>query len=129
MKFHYEIKRAHLRPDITPLIDVVFLLLIFFMLGSRFVYSTNIKVNLPRAYTAKVSSTKLVTITINEESDLFFDDKHITFSDLNKIFKSMKKGKISIVADKEAPFGTVIKVWDYARQHNIQEINIRTRPE
>ncbi len=129
MKFHYDIKRAHLRPDITPLIDVVFLLIIFFMLASRFVYSTNIKVNLPHAHTAKASSRNLVTITINEQSDLFFDDKAIDFSDLNKIFKSMKKGKISIVADKEAPFGTVIKVWDYARRHNIQEIDIRTKAD
>ena len=126
MRFHYDIKRAQLRPDITPLIDVVFLLLIFFMLVSRFVYTTNIKVNLPEAQTGRTSQKELVTITITKENALFFDDKEITFRDLHKIFKEMKRGNVSIVADKETPFGAVIKVWDFARQYHLKEINIRT---
>lgn len=126
MRFHYEIKRGILKPDITPLIDVIFLLLIFFMLGSRFVYSTNIKVELPHAQTSEISNKKLVTITIDKNSELYLDDKLITFADLPKIFKEMEESDVSILADKDAPFGTVIKVWDYARQYKLREINIQT---
>ncbi|MBU1863612.1 MAG: biopolymer transporter ExbD [Candidatus Omnitrophica bacterium] len=126
MKFRHEIQKAQLRPDITPLIDVVFLLLIFFMLSSRFVYTTNIKVKLPRAQTSQAVHDTIVTITITKDSELFLDDKYIMFSDLHKIFKAMEKGKVAIVADKDTPFGSVIKVWDFARKYKLKEINIRT---
>jgi len=128
MRFHHEIKKAELRVDITPLIDVVFLLLIFFMLGSQFVYTTKIKVDLPKARTAQMSTDNIVSITITDKNELFLDNKSISFIDLDKIFKSLSSGKITIVSDKKTPFGTVIKVWDLAREHEIREINIETKP-
>jgi biopolymer transport protein ExbD len=127
MRFQHEFKKAQLRVDITPLIDVVFLLLIFFMLGSQFVYTTKIKVELPRARTAQMSTDTIVAITITSKNELYLDDKTITFAELNKIFKALTDGKITIISDKETPFGTVIKVWDLARENNISQINIETR--
>ena len=128
MRFREEIKQAHLKPDLTPLIDVVFLLLIFFMLGSQFVYSTKIKVDLPKAKTGKVSTENIVAITVTKDGTLFLDDNQISFSDLNKIFRSLDKGRITIIADTNTDFGHVIRVWDYAREHDIREINIETAP-
>lgn len=126
MRFTHKIQRPKLRPDITPMIDVVFLLLIFFMLSSQFVYNTGIKVKLPKAVTGEVSTNLPLTITITNDAELFLDDKLIEFEDLHKIFKAMKGGELSIVADKETDFGEVIKVWDFARKYNIREIGIRT---
>lgn len=127
MRFKHQLKVRQIRPDITPLIDVVFLLLIFFMLGSRFVYTTNIKVKLPKAVTGKVYAEDPVTITITKDSDCFLDEQLVTKEELHSLFKEMEEGRVAIVADNEAPFGAVIKVWDYARQHNLKEINIKTR--
>jgi biopolymer transport protein ExbD len=127
MRFKHEIQRASLRPDITPMIDVVFLLLIFFMLSSQFVYSTKIKVDLPKARTAKISQDNIVAITITKDGNLFIDDKTISFADLDKIFETIRDGRITIIADKETDFGMVIKVWDHARDKAIKEINIETK--
>ena len=126
MRFNYELKTTTLRPDITPLIDVIFLLLIFFMLGSQFVYTTNIQVDLPTAETGKVTKQNPITITINKNSELFIENTLITFKKLNTIFREMKKGTVSIVADKDTPFGAVIKVWDYARKYKLSQIEIKT---
>ena len=126
MRFKHKLNKPKLRPDITPLIDVVFLLLIFFMLSSQFVYNTSIKVKLPKASTGEIAQDEPLTITITKESELFLDDKYIKFEDLHKIFKAIKNSSVSIVADKDSPFGSVIKVWDFARQYNIKEIDIRT---
>jgi len=127
MRFKHEIKRASIRPDITPMIDVVFLLLIFFMLSSQFVYSTKIKVELPKARTATITQENIVSITITKDGNLFIDDKTLSFSDLDKILKTMRDGRISIIADKQTDFGMVIKVWDHARDNGIKEINIETK--
>jgi len=96
------------------------------MLASRFVFTTDIKVKLPHAKTGQLSRDDLLTITITKDSLLSIDDKEISLADIEKLFAEMKEGKVTIVSDKDTPMGSVISVWDTARQHRLKEINIRT---
>src|SRR3990167_11137034 len=77
-KRHVELEHGLRQIDITPLIDMVFQLLIFFMLTSSFIMQSGIKVNLPKAVTAEPGREENVTITISRENVLYLDKKVLT---------------------------------------------------
>ena len=82
--FHFEkrSKFASVQLNITPLIDVIFLLLIFFMLTSTFVSQAGIKVNLPRAVSGKVMLDDRLIIIIDKEDRLYINDKKVVLQEI-----------------------------------------------
>ncbi|MBN1405882.1 MAG: biopolymer transporter ExbD [Candidatus Omnitrophica bacterium] len=114
--------------DIAPLIDVVFQLLIFFMLTSSFIFQPGIRVNLPRAITSEALSERNVVIAITAENLIYIDEKLVT---LNELISNLKRiadsGRaILIKADEKASLGRVVKIWDICRQEGISKVNIAT---
>ncbi len=118
--------------DMTPLIDVVFQLLIFFMLTSSFIAQPGIKINLPKAVTSEVvQEAKNATITLTKENLLYFNEKLISESELKeKLIQAAKAHKsILIKADRGTPLGKVVGIWDLCRDSGITQINIATNRE
>ena len=114
--------------DFAPLIDVVFLLLIFFMLTSSFIFQPGIKVNLPRAITSEALSEKNIIITITAENLIYMDGKLVTINELSSRLKNIAgfRRSILIKADEKASLGRVVKIWDICRQEGISKVNIAT---
>lgn len=114
--------------DIAPLIDVVFLLLIFFMLTSSYIFQPGIKVDLPKAVTSEVLHRDLLVITITASNEAYIKERPVSEEELiSRITHSSSEGSsILIMADKRADLGRVIEVWDICRQANIRQINIAT---
>ncbi len=114
--------------DFAPLIDVVFLLLIFFMLTSSFIFQPGIKVNLPRAITSEALSEKNIIITITAENLIYMDGKLVTINELSSRLKNIADFRKSILikADEKALLGRVVKIWDICRQEGISKVNIAT---
>ena len=121
-------ERALSSIDFAPLIDVVFLLLIFFMLTSSFIFQPGIKVNLPRAITSEALSEKNIIITITAENLIYMDGKLVTINELSSRLKNIAgfKRSILIKADEKASLGRVVKIWDICRQEGISKVNIAT---
>jgi biopolymer transport protein ExbD len=117
--------------DIAPLIDIVFQLLIFFMLTSTFVMQPGIKISLPKAVTSEVIRFENIEILVTSESVTYLNGKVVTMQELNKLFKqAVKKNQtILIKADKRASLGKVVEIWDLARDSGITQINIATNQE
>jgi biopolymer transport protein ExbD len=115
-------------PDITPLVDVVFLLIIFFMLSSSFVQPSGIKVSLPKAVTADVLQKGKFIIVVSAENLIYFNDKPISLKQLRKLISSNKKKikSILIKADSMSSFGRIIEIWDICRDFRISQVNIAT---
>lgn len=128
-KRHIELEKGRL--DIAPLIDVVFLLLIFFMLTSGFISRQGIRVNLPSAATAKALPGEDLIVSINSKDQLIIEDKKISIKELGSKIESAAKDKNSIMikADKKASLGRVVEVWDLCRDGGITNINIGTAPK
>lgn len=128
LKRRVKIERALSSMDFTPLIDVVFLLLIFFMLTSSFIFQPGIKVNLPRAITSEALSEKNVIITITAENLIYVDGKLVTINELGSRLKNTAhlRRSILIKADEKASLGRVVKIWDICRQEGISRVNIAT---
>lgn len=128
-KRHLELEKGRL--DIAPLIDVIFLLLIFFMLTSSFMLQPGIKVNLPGAITSKVIPEKNLEVLINGKDHIYVQNKRITIKELTARIRMAGKNRIPVLikADKSASLGNVVKVWDLCREVGISNVNIATIQE
>ncbi len=133
----YKIEIEHL--DIAPLIDVVFLLLIFFMLTSKFVVASGIKVHLPESRSKEAIKQRGLTITIDKKGDIYLGDRKgkVDFSELGQALSFLSprgeagsKGNKSVIiyADRQTALERVIEVWDICRESGIKEIGISAIP-
>ena len=68
--------------NITPLIDMVFLLLIFFLLTSSFIIDRGIKINLPKAISSETSHDKRITVAINSSGAIYVDQEPVSIEAL-----------------------------------------------
>jgi len=126
LKRRTEIKKGQL--DTTPLIDVVFLLLIFFMLTSNFVVQPGIRVSLPKAVSSEVIRSENLAVTLTGQDLLYLNDEPITMQELvPRIRQAAQENKtVLLKADTNASLGRVVEIWDLCRESGIPQINIAT---
>ena len=115
--------------SITPLIDIVFLLLIFFMLTSHFTVASGVPIRLPKvtqnAYDGQNHET---TISIDKEGLVYLKDEKTDINVLGAKLKSLVENKklsqVVLQADREARHGIVVKVMDLAKSAGVSAIVI-----
>ena len=127
-KRHLQLEQGLKAIDTVPLINMLFLLLIFFMLISSSVVQSGMKVNLPKALTSEVIKYENIVIVVSSDNVIYLDNQVI---DLRKLKTSLehiskRKGTILIKADKGASLGRVVQIWDLCRESGIAQINIAT---
>jgi biopolymer transport protein ExbD len=126
-------KRRKPSINITSLIDVMFLLLIFFMVSSTFNEESKVlDITLPQAgsTTAQTEDHKLITVTATGE--LYYQGNEINTEELRTalttLMKVSKDSKVVLRADADADFGIVIRVADIAREVGVIQLSIPTDP-
>ncbi|GAB4335405.1 MAG: biopolymer transporter ExbD [Candidatus Abyssubacteria bacterium] len=120
-----ERKRKRPTINITSLIDVMFLLLIFFMVSTTFAEQPGIKLELPTARTSEPSKVEPLTLAIDKMGAMFLNGTPITEKNLRvELENAGKKPDASLVlkADRSVPYGHVIRAMDIARQSGIRRI-------
>lgn len=127
----FERKRHnHAHTNIAPLVDVVFLLLLFFMLTSHLMQEPAIKIKLPESKTAETQKEAIKTVYISKDGDIFFMDKKVDLKDLQAAIKSGLKDVehdfVRIKADKESDVGILVSVIDEVRLVGIRNYSIVT---
>jgi len=132
MKFPHLNKRSATF-DLTSLIDVVFLLLIFFMLTTTFVNLENrVKVNLPSGDFATAESSENIIVTITENNTIYFNGKLIDPLKLTEsVAVKIKEDPEKIVvleADANVLHGKVIRIMDLLKKGGAEKIAIATQP-
>ena len=123
------------RPDITPLIDIVFLLLIFFMLTSTFVRERQptVPIEVPEAASAETAPRHhQVTVHISRDGRFFIDEAELPDdvalrTALAKAKAASATARVLLRADAEAPHGSVVHVMDVARQEGLTRFGIVSR--
>ena len=130
MKFRTKKNESNIGINITPLIDVVFILLIFFAVTTSFITTSSIKVDLPKAKGESVEQKKNIRIAIDQSGNLFVDGVSVTDSDLSRKFADLKQSNpealVIIEADEKAMHGKVIFAMDAAREANFTRFAIAT---
>ena len=121
------VKKPKLSIDLAPLIDVVFQLLVFFMLTSTFA-SPAIKMVLPKATSRDMSSQQNIVVSIDQNRNLYINDQKTTIdsfqSDLRKILTMQSKNSIHIRGDQDMPYKYFVQIMDLARRAGATQINI-----
>ncbi|MBW2094871.1 MAG: biopolymer transporter ExbD [Deltaproteobacteria bacterium] len=117
---------------IAPLVDIVFLLLIFFMLTSHFDIASGIRIRLPKAAHRVLEQEKEnITLVMDSNGTCYLKGKKIEDTELRKKLHSLveKKDLIHLVlqADKEARHGRVVQIMDLAKSAGIRSIIIAAR--
>jgi len=118
--------------DMTPMIDVVFLLLIFFMVSTVFVdFNRRMDLSLPASKSSVVDEKpKNLEIEMTADKQIFFDGKKVTVSSLEKTlgeFSAEDKKNAIIRADKNLPYGDVIKVMGLLQGAGIPDISVAVK--
>lgn len=128
-------RRYDVDANITPLIDVVFLLLIFFMVSTTFDRNSQINITLPTASENKSEQKpNAVNVAVNTRGTVFVNGKPLVNSQLQTIRRALheaaaglKNPPVIISADEQASYQSVIRIMDAARQNDLVRITFATR--
>ena len=128
-------RKSETEINITPLIDVVFLLLIFFMVSTTFERESEIKITLPDASEEQVETKiDVITIRIDANERIYIDDQPLANSQISTIRDALRQHvrelddpPVVIRADAEVSHQSVIRVMDAARQSGLVKITFATR--
>ncbi|MCI7566281.1 MAG: biopolymer transporter ExbD [Treponema sp.] len=122
--------------DMTPMIDIVFQLIVFFLVSTTFAVVPGIKLNLPQSTTSEGTSVQGITIYADKDGVMFFNDKEVSMENLGQELLSFDIGTskkeefpVSLEADSEVTNGTIVKIFDVIRQSGYSLINLRTKSE
>jgi len=133
VKFRRNTKLEHglAQIDIAPLIDAIFLLLIFFMLTSSFTFQSGINVKLPKAVTSDIIKEENFIVTITSENVTYLNGTVITLKELKERLSEPgnQNRPLLIKADRRASVGRIVDVWDLCRELGIEKINIATNQD
>ncbi|MEM7737534.1 MAG: biopolymer transporter ExbD [Deinococcota bacterium] len=122
--------RASLALDLTPMVDVVFLLIIFFMVSTTFItLESGLPIDLPQAQTAQVQSSELPTVSITGDEGIFVQGNAVSLEQLQTALQPLiASGQTVVVlrADQSVRHGLSVQVMDEIRQAGAQRIAIAT---
>jgi len=119
------------RIDLTPMVDVVFLLLIFFMISTTFVESPGISIKLPEASSQSVErEPQELKIYLSRDGDVYYLDRKISITDYKKLLAEHRSDAdnttILLLADQESRHGKVVTLMDLARDAGFVKLAIAT---
>ncbi len=114
--------------NITPMLDVVFIMLIFFIVTASFVKESGIEVNRPDAQTAELKEKANILIAITANNQIFVDrrrvDPRAVRANIERLHAENPQGTVVIQADKESKTETLIQVMDASRQAGVYDVAI-----
>jgi biopolymer transport protein ExbD len=114
--------------DVTPLIDIIFQLVIFFMVTTNFITTPGIEVDLPRSSAQTIlQEDNDLKVWVKADGQVMLDDEPASLGQLKEAFSgSSKDAQVVIKADKDVGHGRVVQVMDLARSHGLTRLAIAT---
>ena len=114
--------------DMTPMLDIVFIMLIFFIVTTSFVKEAGIQVNKPEANQANKEPSANIFIAIRDTGEIWMDKRQVDVkrvaANLERMLAEQPTDLVVIQADKEAEHGRVVEVMDQIKEAGIDKISI-----
>lgn len=110
--------------NVTPLVDVILVLLVIFMITAPVIYNSSIKVDLPAASTGeKNAKSTQFNFVINQQGDLYWNDERLPWEQvqgrMNSLSDQDKANPVSISADSKSEHGLVVRLMDILRKNGL----------
>ncbi|BDW10823.1 biopolymer transporter [Polynucleobacter sp. SHI8] len=119
--------------NVTPLVDVMLVLLVVFIITAPLIVPQNMQVNLPKTESTSLDSKiKDGQLVINQDGSLLFDEKPITEGDLSAALKSRSSNpefQLQIFADKSVPYGRVAEMMGLSQAAGVVKLSFVTLPK
>ena len=117
--------------DLTPMMDIVFIMLIFFIVTTSFVKETGVDINRPNAETAERDEKGNILVAITQNNEIWIDKRRIDLKAVRANIERLKieypEGSVIIQADKEARSGLLVETMDQIRLPGVQNISIAAK--
>jgi len=132
VRFRNKDSEQDLDINLTPLIDVVFLLLIFFMVSTTFDKNSQMNIHLPEASGEQREDKGVLSLSIDDQGRYYLNRSQLANNQLNTLKRVLEKAapnkdtKLMISADKNTPYQYVVRAMDAARQVGINNFAIAT---
>lgn len=130
MKQHFQnlVEEEEATIDMTPMLDVVFIMLIFFIVTASFVKESGIDVNRPEAATAVKKDRANILVAISDKGEIWINKRRVDVRAVQANIERLKaenpQGSVVIQADKKATTETLIKVMDASRAAGVFDVSI-----
>ena len=119
--------------DLTPMLDVVFIMLIFFIVTTSFIKPAGITVNQPSASTSERKQGNNILVAISPQGDIWIDKQQIDLGAVRATVERLKaenpEGAVIIQADQDSKSGMLVKVMDQVRLAGVQDYAIAAQVE
>ncbi|MCH1413595.1 MAG: ExbD/TolR family protein [Glaciecola sp.] len=117
--------------DMTPMLDIVFIMLIFFIVTTVFVKEAGIEVNKPEASEAFMPKNANIFIAVTEDGDVWLDKRQVAAdsvrANVERLLTEQPTDYVIIQADVKAKHGLVVEIMDQVKDAGIDKISIATR--
>lgn len=114
--------------DMTPMLDIVFIMLIFFIVTTSFVKESGIDVNRPNADTAEVKERAHIMVGISAQNEVFIDKRKVDIravrANVERLRMESPEGAVVVQADQGSKTGLLVQVMDQVRLAGISNISI-----
>jgi len=135
MKQHFQnlVDEEEANIDMTPMLDVVFIMLIFFIVTASFVKEAGIDVNRPEAATAVKKDRANILIAISDKGEIWINkrriDERAVQANIERLHAENPQGTVVIQADKKSTTETLIKVMDASRAAGVFDVSIAAQEQ
>ena len=117
--------------DLTPMMDIVFIMLIFFIVTTSFVKETGVDINRPNAETAERDERGNILVAITATNEIWIDKRRVDLKAVRANIERLKieypEGSVIIQADKESRSGLLVEAMDQIRLAGVQNISIAAK--
>ena len=114
--------------DLTPMMDIVFIMLIFFIVTTSFVKETGVDINRPNAETAERDEKGNILVAITQNNEIWIDKRRIDLKAVRANIERLKieypEGSVIIQADKASKTGFLVETMDQVRLAGVQNVSI-----
>ena len=119
--------------NLTPMLDVVFILLIFFIVTANFIKEPGLEVNRPDAETSYIQENAAILIAIGATNDIWIDGRRVDVrqvkANITKLLADNPQGSVVIQADEKAQADAIIQVMDQSREAGVYAISLASEPK
>lgn len=125
--------RIKVEIPLTPLIDIVFLLLIYFLLTTNFLVEEGIKIKLPQARASAPQIEKVITVYVDREGRAYLENREVSldilFNRLKEMIGAQKDRLVVVKADREVILNKAVKVMDVAKAAGAGRLSLATEKD